>query len=170
MSQAITSSTPVASLTEAAAVQRALRQFLRPLLTRLAGQMDVRLVRTLRDAVEAIVRVRNRPQELWLTELGALLLGAARAPAGVKRLSRLLHAAGWTPDDLEQGLLEQADALLARQPAGEALVILDERTNAWPRSPSRCGRKGCAACGRASRGASPVPDAGSAADHRRRGP
>ncbi len=134
MSQAITSSTPVASLTEAAAVQRALRQFLRPLLTRLAGQMDVRLVRTLRDAVEAIVRVRNRPQELWLTELGALLLGAARAPAGVKRLSRLLHAAGWTPDDLEQGLLEQADALLARQPVGEALVILDESVAEKPES------------------------------------
>jgi hypothetical protein len=39
---------------------RALRTFLRPLLTRLAHQLDVRLVRTLRDAVEALLRLRDR--------------------------------------------------------------------------------------------------------------
>lgn len=130
MSQAITQMVQP----EAVTVQRELRHFLRPLLSRLVEQMDVRLVRTLRDAVEAVVRLRNRPQELWLTELGTLLLGAAYAPAGVKRLSRLLRAVGWTPDDLERWLLEQADVLLTRQPAGEALVVLDGSVAEKPES------------------------------------
>lgn len=135
MSQAITAGSPAsAALVEAGAIQHDVRGFLRPLLTRLVGQLDVRLVRTVRDAVEVLVRQRNRPQELWLTELGTLLLGAARAPAGVKRLSRLLRAGGWKADDLERWLLEQADELLARQPASETLVLLDESVAEKPES------------------------------------
>jgi hypothetical protein len=59
----------------AAALQRDLRQCLHPLLQRVGGQRDVRLVRTWRDAVESLVRRRKRPQELWLTALGSLLRG-----------------------------------------------------------------------------------------------
>lgn len=134
MSKAITGIASAAPLVAAAAVQRELQHFLCPLLRRLVGQLDVRLVRTLRGTVEALVRLRNRPQELWLTELGTLLLGAMHAPAGVKRVSRLLRAAGWTPDDLERWLLEQADALVASRPGGEALVVLDESVAEKPES------------------------------------
>lgn len=106
---------------------------MRPLLGRLAYRLEVRLVRTVRDSVEALLRIRDRPQAIWLTELGALLLGAHRTPAGVKRLSRLLRAA-WSSDEIAQWLLEQADDEIARQPADEALVLLDERVAEKPES------------------------------------
>ncbi len=114
-------------------VQAAWRSYVRPLLGRFSQRLDLRLVRTLRDGVEAVIRLRLRPQALWLTELGSLLLGTAHAPAGVKRLARLL-AADWSADEVEQWLLEQADALLAAQPAGEGLVSFDQSVVEKPES------------------------------------
>jgi len=114
-------------------VQAAWRSYARPLLSRFSQQLDLRLVRTLREGVEAVIRVRLRSQALWLTELGSVLLGAAHAPAGVKRLTRLL-AAAWSADAIEQWLLEQADALLAAQPDGEGLVSLDQSVIEKPES------------------------------------
>lgn len=127
---------------EAIAVRESVREFLRPLLRRLAGQLDVRLVRTMRDVVEAMLRLRTRPSALWLTELETLVVGAARAPAGVKRVSRLLRAAGWSADDLEHWLLEQADGYVAASAGagGEVgtgtapLVLLDESVAEKPES------------------------------------
>lgn len=114
-------------------VQAAWRRYVRPLLHRFSQRLDLRLVRTLRDGAEAVIRLRLRPQGLWLTELGSLLLGAAHAPAGVKRLTRLL-AAPWSADEVEQWLLEQADAFMARQSPGEGLVTFDQSVVEKPES------------------------------------
>jgi len=108
-------------------------QYVRPLLGRLSQQLELRLVRTLRDGTEAIIRVRLRPQALWLTELGSALLGAAHTPAGVKRLARLL-AGAWSADMVEQWRLEQAEALLAAQPHGEGFVTFDQSVVEKPES------------------------------------
>ncbi len=118
---------------EGQAVHAAWRSYVRPLLTRFSQRLDLRLVRTLRDGAEAVIRLRLRPQGLWLTELGSVLLGAAHAPAGVKRLTRLL-AAEWSATEVEHWLLEQADTFLASQPGGEGLVTFDQSVVEKPES------------------------------------
>jgi hypothetical protein len=98
--------------------------FLLPLLALLYQTLDFRLVRILHHCLEAVLATRNRPQALWLTELGRLLCGGEHAPAGVKRFSRLFASPGWTAAQVEEWLLTQADALVAAQP-DVALVALD---------------------------------------------
>ncbi len=112
-------------------VQANWRQYVRPLLGRLRQQVDGRLVRTRREGAEAMLRLRLRPQALWLTELGSVLLSTAQAPAGVKRIARLL-AAQWSASAIEQWLLEQADARVAAQPAGESWVSFDQSVGEQP--------------------------------------
>jgi hypothetical protein len=109
------------------------RHFLCPLLQQLTVRMDVPLVHTLRDGVEAIVRLRDCPQELWLTELDTLL-GAAHAPAGMTRISRLLRASTWTAHDIDHWLLTQMDGVLAQQPDHQLIVLLDESVAEKPES------------------------------------
>jgi hypothetical protein len=117
----------------AAATRTRLRTFLRPLLGRLAVAVDVRLVHTLGRTVEAILRLRDRPHALLLTELGRLLLGGDRAPAGVKRLHNLLASPDWSPAAIERWLWEQADTAVER--AGEeALVVFDQSVLEQPES------------------------------------
>jgi len=69
--------------------------FLRPLLRELDEKLDLRLVRTLANVVLAIIRNWNQPFGLPLSELGALLVGPAHAPAGIKRLANLVHCERW---------------------------------------------------------------------------
>src|SRR5215469_6011587 len=88
--------TPAGAVSEA--TRERLYQFLLPLLTRLDRQIDVRLVRTLWQAVEAILQFRHRAQGLLLSELGAFLLSPDKAPAGTKRLSNLLRCGKWSAD------------------------------------------------------------------------
>src|SRR5215470_14321463 len=58
-------------------------------------------------------------------ELGAELASPTSAPAGTKRLSRLLHAAGWTAHLSERFLWQQAhQPLSALEQAGEAARLL----------------------------------------------
>ena len=51
-------------------VQAAWRRYVRPLLGQFSQRLDLRLdlplVRTLRDGVEALIWLRLRPQALWL--------------------------------------------------------------------------------------------------------
>lgn len=145
--------TPVPSLAPEVALAQHLRAhlkaFLAPLLQRLSRQVDVRLVQTAALVVEALVRLRQRPQALWLTEIGTLLLGAAHAPAGVKRVARLLASPHWTAAAIEHWLLEQADQLIAQEPE-VALVALDQRVLEKPESQAALG---CARCVRAKPGA-----------------
>lgn len=85
-----------------------LYQFVRPLLRDLSHQLDVRLVRTFLATLVAIIEWRNRPHGLLLSELGGHLAGPAHAPAGTKRLSRLLHAPAWQASLIACWLWEQA--------------------------------------------------------------
>ncbi len=67
-------------------------EYLYGLLESLDEHLDVRLVRTLATTVTALVRHRNRPQGLLLSELGAYLAGPTHAPAGTKQLANLIHS------------------------------------------------------------------------------
>ena len=108
--------------------QRCLR-FLDPLLTTLDQQLDHSLVRTLAAAVTAIVRHRNRPHVLLLSELGAYLTDPQNASAGTKRLANLLHSPNWQAQAIDTWLLAQGAAGVAaeaaRVPEQRALCILD---------------------------------------------
>lgn len=104
-------------------------QFLAPLLGQLDAMLDVRPVRTLAATVTALVRHRNRPLALLLSELGAFLAGPTHAPAGTKRLATLIHHRRWTATRIDDWLLAQGQAQVeeeaARVPEGRALCILD---------------------------------------------
>jgi Transposase DDE domain. len=104
--------------------------FLGPLLKELDKKLDVRLVRTLADAVTAIVRHRNRPLALLLSELGAVIAGPKHGPAGTKRLANLIHSEKWKALLLQDYLLEEEGQIVmleeaARVAEGRALCILD---------------------------------------------
>jgi hypothetical protein len=68
--------------------------FFRPFLQRLDEALDKRLIRTLLQCLVAIIRLRNNPQALWLSELGSYLQGyqgyAESATAGTKRVGKRL--------------------------------------------------------------------------------
>jgi hypothetical protein len=88
--------------------------FFFPLLTQLDMILDKRLVRTFLQCLVAIIRLRNNPQALWLSELGSYLDGydgyASSAAAGTKRVGKLLRSVKWTVNVLDRSLLEKADA------------------------------------------------------------
>lgn len=134
--------TPILSLAPEAVLARHLRShlksFLAPLLDQLSTKGDVRLVQTAALVVEALVRLRQRPQALWLTEIGTLLLGAAHAPAGVKRVVRLLASPHWSAAAVECWLLEQADQVVEQEP-DVALVALDPSVLEKPESQAALG-------------------------------
>ena len=65
----------------AAALTERCRTFLQPLLEELDVYLDRRLVRTAAATVTALVRHRDRPQALLLSELGAYLAGDRNTPS-----------------------------------------------------------------------------------------
>ena len=68
-----------------------LETFLMPFLLVLDSVLDKRLVRTLLQCLVAIIRLRNNPQALWLSELGSYRPRLRRIL--LQRSSR--HQAGW---------------------------------------------------------------------------
>ena len=88
--------------------QQRLVAFLQPLLFILNQQLDVRLVRTFLATLIAIMQWRNRANGLLLSELGAYLTSPEQAPAGTKRLSRLLASPHWSAALLAQFLWQRA--------------------------------------------------------------
>ena len=90
-----------------------LQSFIGPLEQWLDRQIDRRLVRTLFPALVAIVRLRNSRSGLLLSELGAHVLSPAQAPAGTKRLSKLLRSSKWSHTLLEEFLQRRANQELA---------------------------------------------------------
>jgi hypothetical protein len=107
---------------------RCLSLFLAPLLSELDARLDVRLVRTFAATLVNLVRRRDGTLSLLLTELGEALLDGARAPAGVKRLWRLLHSPNWQPEQIDTWLAEQASQAVegARARDGVAFAVLDD--------------------------------------------
>jgi Transposase DDE domain len=90
-----------------------LESFLFPFLQQLDKVLDKRLVRTLLECLVAIIRLRNNPQALWLSELGSYLDGydgsSSSAAAGTKRVGKLLRSVKWTVELIDRYLLEKAD-------------------------------------------------------------
>ena len=90
-----------------------LESFLMPFLLHLDEVLDKRLVRTFVQCLVAIIRFRTNPQALWLSELGSYLHGyegdAPSAPAGTKRVGKLLRSVKWTVGLIDRYLLEKAD-------------------------------------------------------------
>lgn len=90
-----------------------LETFLLPFLLVLDEVLDKRLVRTFVQCLVAIIRLRTNPQALWLSELGSYLQGydgyASSAPAGTKRVGKLLRSVKWRVGLIDRYLLEKAD-------------------------------------------------------------
>jgi hypothetical protein len=118
-----------------------LGRFLTPLPVELDVRLDVRLVRTFGATVVNLVRQRDRALSLLLTELGELLLDGAHAPAGVKRLGRLIHSSNWQPEVIDTWLVEQATQAIERavDRDGVALAVLDGRVVEKPAAKRREG-------------------------------
>jgi hypothetical protein len=111
-------------------------EFLAPLLRELDQVLDRRLVQTVLDLVLVIVMHRHRNHGLVMSELGGYLLGAAHAPAGVKRIANVLHSLRWSGAVVEDFLWAQAHAQVqALQAAGHtAYVLWDESVLEKPES------------------------------------
>lgn len=90
-------------------LSKQLETFFTPLLTCLDAYLDTRLVRTFLLSVAAILTFRNLKYGLCLSELGSYILSGAQAPAGTKRLSRLLHSKKWEKRLLEHFLWNRAE-------------------------------------------------------------
>src|SRR6266704_7181159 len=69
--------------------------FLFPLLVTLDRLLDKRLVRIFLQTIQVILTYRDRVGGLLLSELGGWQLEPAKAPAGTKRLSTLVHSPKW---------------------------------------------------------------------------
>lgn len=110
--------------------------FSRSVLRQLAQQLDRRLVQTFLDLMMVILMHRHRNQGLVLSELGGYLMGMEHAPAGTKRICKLLHSLRWKADLLEQWLWEQGDAKVAacQHPQDDTYVIWDESAIEKPES------------------------------------
>lgn len=111
-------------------------RFLERLLQSLDRHVDRRVVNTLLDMVLVILIHRHRNQALILSELGGELLGEAHGPAGVKRISNLLHSKQWKAQEIAEELWKQGDARVEQLNCSneEALVIWDESENEKPES------------------------------------
>jgi hypothetical protein len=107
----------------AAILHQRLVAFLFPLSTLLDAQIDRRLVRTFVATVAAIIRWRNRPHGLLLSELGGYLSPPEHAPAGTKRLSNLLRSPKWSASLIADWLWQQADVRLATLEAADAVTL-----------------------------------------------
>lgn len=107
-----------------------------PILRQLKSKIDRRLVETFLGLVMVILIHRNRHQGLLLSELGGYLLEPSQAPAGTKRLNRLLHSPKWSSEDLENYLWVQADQRVAEasQTKETILAIWDESVLEKPES------------------------------------
>ena len=105
--------------------------FVWPLLTLLNQHLDVRLVRTFLASLHGIVMWRNRAHGLLLSELGAFIASPDQAPAGTKRLSRLLASPNWSALLINQFLWNIAHAQLhsSLDKGEEPLLVWD--TSVW---------------------------------------
>jgi len=109
---------------------------LKGLLGQLKVGMDRRLVQTFLSLVMVILIHRHRNQGLLLSELGGYLLDPGQAPAGTKRISRLLHAPRWSSEDIVRYLWAQADRRVEelRAERHTVLAIWDESVIEKPES------------------------------------
>lgn len=121
---------------ESREIEQACYRFLYPLLVALGGCVDRRLVVTMLSMVMVVIMHRHRNQGLLLSELGGYLKPASHAPAGTKRISKLLHSSKWEAEMIEQYLWvkaeEKVDELVGADKT--ALAIWDESVMEKPES------------------------------------
>ena len=114
--------------------QERLQEFLKPLLGLLDEYLDKRLVQTFGLLTEAILRFRHRNHGLLLSELGAYILSADKAPAGTKRISNLLRSNKWGHKLLEDWLRQKAKESMHEWPVQPLLLHWDESVVEKPES------------------------------------
>lgn len=102
----------------------------------MAQVLDRRLVHPFLDLVLVILIQRHRSQGLVLSELGDQLLGLTQGPAGVKRITRLLHSTRWQSDLLVAYLWELGSQAVNRlvHPQEDVYVLWDESVLEKPES------------------------------------
>lgn len=127
----------------AAHLRAHLTQFVRPIMTKLAQQIDIRLVQTARDLVQVILTHRHRAMGLLLSELGGYLLGPAQAPAGTKRISNLVHAASWSADDINAAFWKQATERVQTLNEQRDAVLAVWDGSVWEKPESQAGEDWC---------------------------
>ena len=110
--------------------------YLKTLLRELNQKLDRRLVHTFLETVLVIIAHRHRNQGLLLSELGGYLASPSKAPAGTKRLSRLLHSKCWQSSVIEQFLWDGADERVEeiRAVGKTPLLVWDESVLEKPES------------------------------------
>ncbi len=79
-----------------------------PLPERLDAYVDTRLVSTFMELMTAIITFVHPKQGLQVAKLGAVLKNGAQAPAGTKKIERLLHSKKWSADLVKVFLWEKA--------------------------------------------------------------
>jgi hypothetical protein len=72
------------------------QSYLQLLVEVLDQQLDKPLVRTFQDLFFILLAFRERHRGLLLSELGAFIMGADKAPAGTKWISNLLRSQHWS--------------------------------------------------------------------------
>jgi hypothetical protein len=85
---------------------------LEPLVERMDAYLDKRLVRTAIETIAAMIILNNPRQGLHLSKLGAYVKNGAQAPAGTKKIERLLHSAKWEAQVTSGWLWERASKVV----------------------------------------------------------
>ena len=121
---------------ESQQVGESLEGFVGLLARWLDERLDKRLVRTFMLTLKAILVLRHTKYGLLLSELGAYILTADKAPAGTKRLSNLLRSTKWSYRLIEDFLWQQAKAQVQSlmEKDGSALLVWDESVIEKPES------------------------------------
>src|SRR6476659_2283979 len=83
--------------------------YVAPVLEELEKVLNVRLVRTALGLLQVMLVLRHNRYGLLLSEMGGYLLGPAQAPAGTKRITRLLQSPRWQAASLIEFLWEKGD-------------------------------------------------------------
>ena len=105
---------------------QSLLTFALPLLESLDEQLDKRLVRTFYLSLLAILATQDSKQALLLSRLGASITSPRSAPAGTKRLDRLLACGKWNAEVIDDFLFANAQKLLEQDFNSPPLVLWDE--------------------------------------------
>jgi hypothetical protein len=102
-----------------------LEEYLNPLLMGLDAYLDKRLVRTFVQAIAAILIFRNQEQGLNLSELGSYITQPSQAPAGTKRMDRLIQSPKWSKELIDELLIQKENEQKQRmEAAGEQILYI----------------------------------------------
>jgi len=99
-------------------------QYLLPLQKELSKKIDERFVKTFYNLFIAILMFRNRPMGLLLSELGGFISGFCSAPAGTKRIGRLLGCMKWTHESIDDFFFKRGKERIEKLADGKRPLLL----------------------------------------------